>query len=95
MFHAVLSNIFDTSEEQMLELAPCFNIAFLSCIGKKPIFCEDDSTPVYEPKGTRPLSIVNSDNRLMANALRLKMAPTIEKWVSKAQRGFLTDRSLL
>ena len=81
--------------EEMLEQALCFNIAFLTCIGKKPLFCEEDTTPVYEPKATRPLSIVNSDNRLMANALLIKMAPTIERWVSEAQRGFLTNRFLL
>ena len=42
-----------------------------------------------------PLSIVNCDNRILANALRLRLEPIFAEWVSEGQRGFLPGRSLL
>ena len=43
----------------------------------------------------RPLSIVNTDSRLLANALRLRIEPLFEKAVSSMQQGFLAGRSTL
>ncbi len=48
-----------------------------------------------EPGEVRPLSIVNTDNRLMANAVRLRAEPLLAKAISPAQRGFLPGRSML
>ena len=47
------------------------------------------------PEDTRPLNITNSDNRLLANAVRLRMEPILERWISPMQRGFLSGRSML
>ena len=47
------------------------------------------------PEDTRPLSIVNTDNRLIANALRIRIEPLLEKAISQQQQGFLCGRSLL
>jgi len=49
----------------------------------------------YEPANTRPLSIVNCDNRLMASAMRLRIEPILQTVVSSDQQGFLCGRSLL
>ena len=49
----------------------------------------------YEAPSTRPLSIVNTDNRLLANAARIRWEPILSKWVSAPQRGFLKGRSML
>ena len=47
------------------------------------------------PEGARPLNITNFDNRLLANAVRLRIEPILEEWVSPFQRGFLPGRSML
>ena len=49
----------------------------------------------HKPGEVRPLSIVNTDNRLMANAMRLRIEPLLAKAISPMQRGFLPGRSML
>ena len=49
----------------------------------------------YTADHTRPLSIVNTDNRLVANAARMKWEHILNEWVSPSQRGFLPARSML
>ena len=46
----------------------------------------------YRGEDTRPLALVNNDNRIMANAARLTWEPLLNKYISKAQRGFLRGR---
>ncbi len=43
----------------------------------------------------RPINIVNSDNRMLASAIRLKIEPVLAAWIDPDQRGFLPGRSLL
>ena len=49
----------------------------------------------HRPGEVRPLSIVNTDTRLMANAVRLRVEPLLAQAVSPMQRGFLPGRSML
>ena len=49
----------------------------------------------FHASDTRPLSISNVDNRLLASAARLAWEPILEKWISKHQRGFLKGRVML
>ena len=39
--------------------------------------------------------MVNTDNRLLANAARLRLEPILAGWVSEMQRGFVGGRSIL
>ena len=48
----------------------------------------------YRPGDTRPLSIVNTDNRLLASAVRIVFEPILAAWISPWQRGFLKGRSM-
>ena len=48
----------------------------------------------FLPEAARPLSIVNTDNRLMAAALKVALHDWMEKWISHHQQGFLTGRSM-
>ena len=72
-----------------------FNLGILTCIGKRPIGQEEGVGDVYDAAGTRPLSIVDTANRLIASAYRLRWEPHLASWVSPLQRGFLPGRSLL
>jgi exonuclease III len=71
-----------------------FNEATMVFIPKK-VSREAQGIRYNEPGDARPLSIVNTDNRLMANAVRLRVEPLLAKAVSPAQRGFLPGRSML
>ena len=72
-----------------------FNEAFLTCLAKKAAFTQEDIGSVSTPVATRPLSVVDSDNRLIAGAFRAKIKRIIEPWVSAVQRGFIKGRYML
>lgn len=52
-----------------------FNLALLCCLPKKPSGVDGKRGAYYKPKDTRPLSIVNTDKRLIANACRICLEP--------------------
>eukprot|EP00959_Pyramimonas_sp_CCMP1952_P368343 7715802-Pyramimonas_sp.AAC.1 len=62
---------------------------------KAPSGHEDGVGDFFDPGDTRPLNIVNCDNRILANAVRKRIEPFLSEWVSHMQRGFLPGRSLL
>ena len=72
-----------------------FNEAFLACLPKKPSGTDECHGTFYDAKSTRPLSIVNTDNRLMAASLRCVFEPIAMEFVSAMQRGFVRNRSIL
>ena len=43
----------------------------------------------------RPINIVDFENRILANAVRLRLDPLLARWICPEQRGFLPGRSLL
>ena len=62
---------------------------------KKPSGQLESGTQYYHLGATRPLNISNVDNRLLASAARMAWEPTLEKWISHMQRGFLKGRVML
>ena len=72
-----------------------FNLDLLYCLPKKASAVHENMGEYYTPSDTRPLSIVNTDNRIIASAMRLTWEPIFNNWVSKVQRGFLKGRSML
>jgi hypothetical protein len=75
--------------------ARSFNEAMLCLLPKKPTGTDDNLGEYYHVSATKPLSISNVDNRILANAARLAWEPVLERWVSEVQRGFLKGRSML
>ena len=71
------------------------NSAIVCCLPKKADGVHETHGSFYSPKGTRPLSVVNTDNRLIASAFRLVCEPVFSDFVSTAQKGFLRKRSML
>jgi hypothetical protein len=91
----------EQGQESLLEAFPLdtagntdFNAATMVFIPKK-VDRELHGVRYNEPGEVRPLSIVNTDNRLMANAVRLRVEPLLAQAISPAQRGFLPGRSML
>ena len=72
-----------------------FNLALLCCLPKKASGNDQEHGDFYEAGNTRPLALVNLDNRILASAARIAWEPILEGWVSGMQRGFLTGRVML
>ena len=70
-------------------------MGLLACIPKKVDEHHPQHGAVYTAEGTRPLSIVDTANRILASACRYRWEPTLAAWVSPEQRGFLPGRSIL
>ncbi len=58
-----------------------FNWAFLVCLPKKPVKVGAIHGDIYGPKQTRPLSLVNTFNRLVASAYRILLEPIFSQIV--------------
>ena len=84
-FHAKLMDM----EPDHTVLQHSFNLGILACIPKG----SGDDPP--DASATRPLSIVNTDNRILASSRRIRWEPILEEWVSGDQRGFLRGRSMI
>ena len=72
-----------------------FNAGLMVFLPKKAPQTNELGEEFLRPSELRPLTIVNTDNRLMANALRLRIEPVVNSFVSAQQQGFLGGRSLL
>ena len=72
-----------------------FNLGILCCPPKKVTGSDPNVGDYHDASATRPLSIVNTDNRIIANAARIRWEPVFGQWVSHMQRGFLKGRSML
>ena len=72
-----------------------FNLGLLICLGKEPRAQDLDHGAVLRESNTRPLRIVNTDNRILANAARLRWERILNPWISPQQQGFLGNRSIL
>ena len=55
-----------------------FNLGILVCLPKKASGSLDDGTSYYTAANTRPLSIVNTDNWLLASAVRIRLEPILD-----------------
>ena len=65
-----------------------FNEAFFVCLPKV-------ESEILEPGSTRPLSVVDSINRILASVFRISLERAGGKQISEFRRGFLQGRSML
>ena len=72
-----------------------FNLAKMVCLPKAADGLLEDSTPFYTPSGTRPLSIVDASNRILASIFCEVLEKEIGPRIERAQKGFLKKRQLL
>ena len=72
-----------------------FNSSIMVLLPKAPWGVDEQAGEFFDPGDTRPLNIVNSDNRILANAVRLRIEPLLASWISPGQRGFVGGRSML
>ena len=91
IIYDVVLSMFDGSETPY----DCFNNAFLVCLPKAAMKTVPGVGDVFEPSSTRPLSIVDAINRIIASVLRISLERVVGPWISKYQQGFVLGRQLL
>ena len=72
-----------------------YNHSTLVCLPKKSTTTTRDGTEAYTTNNTRPLSIVNCDNRIVASAARNRWEEHLTNWILPRQQGFLSNRSII
>ena len=72
-----------------------FNLSTLVCLPKDPTGEDPQVGTYFAPKATRPLSIVNCDNRLIASAMRIRWENQFKGFIRERQQGFLKNRSMI
>jgi hypothetical protein len=72
-----------------------FNTSYLCCLLKKPSGTDQAKGDYFLPGATRPLSLVNTDNRLIASAVRIAIEDRVAQLVSDIQKGFIRGRKML
>ena len=72
-----------------------FNLGVLCCIPKKPVEHRPEVGDIFDADGTRPLTIVDVSNRIIAAAYKARWERRLGPWISPQQRGFLPGRSML
>ena len=72
-----------------------FNQSLLCCLPKKPSGIHGEVGEYFKGEDTRPLALVNTDNRIIASAARLTWEPILNNFISRAQQGFLKGRQML
>ena len=66
-----------------------------ACPPQKPTSPNAGGDHYFRPADTRPLAIVDTANRLLANAARLRWETLLQEWIHPDQRRFLPHRSML
>ncbi|CAK0848639.1 unnamed protein product [Prorocentrum cordatum] len=77
------------------EFAEDFNHSLLFFIPKGPPERLGSADMGHAVDKVRPLSVTNTDNRLLANAVRMVVEDAVAARISSSQRGFLPGRSML
>ena len=95
LFEAFQSMTAEAGPEVTLEEYQELNSSLLFFLPKSPTGTQSDGAEYYAAKAVRPLNVTNSDNRILASAVRILIEPWVGPRVSDAQRGFIAGRSML
>jgi hypothetical protein len=71
------------------------NASILCCLPKVGGSVHEDGHEIHKASETRPLTITDCSNRLIANAYRYRWEGLIAPIIDENQRGFLPGRSML
>ena len=85
----------DEMIEGSMEPNEDFNFAFLCCIPKATKEKHLTGAPIHSAASTRPLSIVDAANRIVAAILCASLERCVGDRISSMQRGFVKRRQML
>ena len=96
LLHAAYLEIINSDDPKAIaERYPEFNESILVFLPKTATEKSEEGYDVHEADATRPLNITNTHNRLIANAVRLKIEPHVDRIITHIQCGFVGGRSML
>ena len=72
-----------------------FNESLMACLPKTASRQDASGRGIYKPDETRPLTITNCDNRIVASAFRWRWEPLLAPTITRQQRGFIRGRSMI
>jgi hypothetical protein len=81
--------------EGSADLGEAFNHAFLCCIPKSADGITSNGLPVHTAGGTRPISIVDASNRIIAAILSTAQERCVGSRISDLQNGFVHGRNMM
>ena len=88
--HEAIKELSSPEAEQLLQDdMPTFNHSLLTFLPKKAAGSTEDGEDYFLPGGVRPLNITNTDNRVMASAVRIALEPVLAPLITHDQKGFL------
>ena len=94
--HSAFKELIGPNGEEVMERDyPTLNESIMAFVPKKPSGSAADGTEYYSADCVRPLSIANTDNRLLCSAVRLHVEPIASCTIVNEQRGFTKGRSML
>ena len=91
----VIKAVVDSMLSGTADIPNDFNWAILICIGKSSSEFTEEGEAVYSADNTRPISIVDASNRLIASVFRIVLERCVAHNISSMQRGFLHGRAML
>jgi len=77
------------------EIPEWFNLAFMAFIPKDATGYNAYGVPFFSPECTRPLSLADTFNKLLANTVRIALERFASSRITFYQRGFLRGRQIL
>ena len=72
-----------------------FNVGILCCIPKGEGEQQEGYGRAFRAEQTRPLSLVDVSNRILASSYKRRWERTLGPWTSHDQRGFIKGRSMV
>ena len=91
LFLEVANSMLDQTDEPDDD----FNLAYMVCISKGAEGFTGERAAYCSPGGTRPISIVDASNRLLASIFKATLEKNVGHLVHRAQKGFVAGRKML
>ena len=104
MFHAVairmgtpngVTEVVEDYSDRCANDSHDFSASLLCCLPKKADGTDAENSDFVTGDSTRPLALVNTDNRIIASAARITWEPLLNNFISSYQQGFLKGRQML
>eukprot|EP00959_Pyramimonas_sp_CCMP1952_P044521 930248-Pyramimonas_sp.AAC.1 len=85
----------DGAPDALDSMGLAFSESLLHLPPKKAIGETDEGVAMHDARATRPLNVANTDNRVIAGAVRLLLEPLPAPAITTEQDGFLQGRSMI
>ena len=79
-------NLSEAYSDRCSDKSHDFNLSLLCCLPKEPYGTDPEQGEYYRGEDTRPLALVNTDNRIIASAARIVWEPVLNKYICKVQQ---------